>query len=84
MVSYAAIHPFDTIKSIVQSDAGAAGVQSLRGVMQQHGIAGLYRGIGPVLLQAVPENAALLYTYELALHWLDPNARGAVGAAGFE
>jgi hypothetical protein len=82
VLAYAAIHPFDTLKSIVQSTVSTGGPQSASAqiklfpqVIRQHGIIGLYRGIGPVLVQAVPENAAALYTYEMALHFLEPNAR---------
>jgi solute carrier family 25 carnitine/acylcarnitine transporter 20/29 len=79
--SYSIIHPFDTLKSMVQSSVGASAqttssmLKLLPRLVKTHGIVGMYRGIGPVVILAFPECAAMLYTYELTMHYLDPHAQ---------
>ena len=36
----------------------------------RYGLRGFYRGVGPVMLQVLPENAVLLYIYDLCMHLL--------------
>ena len=82
-------YPFDTAKSVLQTlqpSAGLAGSGSskprgvgllsvFRLIIETEGVAGLYRGITPALLRAIPTNAAVFLTYEslmrLLRHWED-------------
>ncbi len=84
-------YPFDTAKSVLQTlqgpavgagGAAAAAASAPRGlldafnlIVQTEGVVGLYRGITPALLRAVPANAAVFLMYEslhrLLRHWDD-------------
>jgi len=71
MICYAACYPLDTIKTRVQSQSNRNIVDAARSVWRARGISGFYNGIGPTLLRAFPENAAILYTYEMVIRLLD-------------
>ena len=82
-------YPFDTAKSVLQTlqapagaGAAAAAAGAPRGlrdafslIIETEGVVGLYRGITPALLRAIPANAAVFLTYEsltrLLRHWDD-------------
>jgi solute carrier family 25 carnitine/acylcarnitine transporter 20/29 len=68
--------PLDVIKSKMQASSVAAGsapnmVAVTRAIVVAEGLRGLYRGIGPALLRAVPANAACFTGQENARQWLD-------------
>lgn len=67
-------YPFDTAKSVLQTLQGAPGaasgagnlagapkslVQAMKLIVDTQGVAGLYRGLTPALLRAMPANAAV-------------------------
>lgn len=56
-------HPLDTVKTVLQSGAGNAGVQAL-------GVEGLYRGVVPAALSSMPGCAARMGSYELIKRFL--------------
>ena len=70
-------YPFDTAKSVLQTlqapqGEGAAQIKPPRGlldafrlIIETEGVAGLYRGITPALLRAMPANAAVF----LSVRW---------------
>jgi len=77
-------YPFDTAKSVLQTLQGAPGAaagggglagapqtlrQAMRLIVETQGVAGLYRGLTPALLRAMPANAAVF----LVVRW---RARG--------
>lgn len=69
-------YPLDVIKSKVQSDAFAGGkyggsaVAALRETLRREGAIGLWRGIVPTLLRAMPASAGTFATVELTLRLL--------------
>jgi len=68
-LAYLFVHPIDTVKSIVQAEGkGRGAAVVLSELLRTNGPRALFRGVGPVMLQVVPENAALLYVYDLVLH----------------
>ena len=57
-------YPFDTAKSVLQTLQGGAGAPrtllgAMRLIVDSQGVAGLYRGLTPALLRAMPANAAV-------------------------
>ncbi|KAG2485519.1 hypothetical protein HYH03_015791 [Edaphochlamys debaryana] len=95
-VEHTAMHPVDTIKTRMQTlyHPGHSGSalsrtsvrQMVRAVLQKDGIAGLYRGVGPVALGAGPAHAMHFAVYEAAKEALGGNREGlhplATAAAG--
>eukprot|EP00466_Bigelowiella_natans_P014128 jgi/Bigna1/65246/fgenesh1_kg.101_\ len=69
-VCYGICYPLDTIKSRVQGLRNKSIISAAREVLQSGGILGFYKGLGPTLMRAFPENAAVLYTYEMVIRWL--------------
>lgn len=66
-VAWAASLPFDTIKSIVQTQTEDIPVRAvIRNIIDRVGYHGLYNGLGVVLIRAFPANAALFLGYEVA------------------
>jgi solute carrier family 25 carnitine/acylcarnitine transporter 20/29 len=68
--------PLDVIKSRMQASSGAAGAAPnmaavTRSIVAAEGLKGLYRGLAPALLRAVPANAACFSGQENARRWLD-------------
>ena len=62
-------YPLDTAKSVMQTIAPGAGaprslVGAMRLIVEVEGVAGLYRGLSPALLRAIPTNAAVFVMYE--------------------
>lgn len=66
------VYPVDTIKSNIQTHAGAplsVRAAVARVVARPGGVRNLYRGLGITLVRSVPANAVIFYTYE----WLKAN-----------
>lgn len=70
--------PMDTLKTRIQGAAAAAGgarapgiVAVARALVAAEGVGGLYRGLGPALLRAVPANAACFCGMEYSKQALD-------------
>lgn len=67
--------PIDTVKNRIQatssSDAPARFGAVARQLIVSEGVAGLYRGITPALLRAVPANAACFLGMEVSKKALD-------------
>jgi solute carrier family 25 carnitine/acylcarnitine transporter 20/29 len=68
--------PLDVVKSRMQASSAAAGrapnmAAVTRAIVAAEGLRGLYTGIGPALLRAVPANAACFTGQENARQWLD-------------
>jgi len=63
--------PADVIKSRMQAGMGDSFISVSRQVVQQGGIAALYKGIGPVLIRAFPANAAMFFGIEWGRKGLD-------------
>jgi len=66
-------YPLDTIKSEVQTmprgtSTWAVGMK----LIQQRGIAGLYRGCGVTLVRAFPGNAVTFWMYERVMNFIHP------------
>jgi ornithine carrier protein len=64
-------YPLDTAKSVLQTLQLPAGsskplgiVDAMKLIVEVEGVAGLYRGISPALIRAVPANAAVFMAYE--------------------
>jgi hypothetical protein len=60
-------YPFDTLKSILQSDTTnnhKGTLATFRNVIEREGIRGLYRGMPITLIRAAPEHFLLFYLYE--------------------
>uniref|UniRef100_A0A7S0CVV9 Mitochondrial carrier protein n=1 Tax=Amorphochlora amoebiformis TaxID=1561963 RepID=A0A7S0CVV9_9EUKA len=65
MATYAVCYPLDTVKSRIQSSRTPLSLFSTtKELWGRHGLTGFYRGLGPTLLRAFPENATILYTYD--------------------
>ena len=74
MAYWMAFYPADTVKSLMQTaetDASrpkegqlAAFSRIFRSTYHTQGLAGLYRGLVPTLLRAMPANGAVFYVYE--------------------
>eukprot|EP00198_Chlamydomonas_reinhardtii_P009992 XP_001699329.1 predicted protein [Chlamydomonas reinhardtii] len=80
-VEHTAMYPVDTIKTRMQA-LGRTQVsrssirQMVRGVLQQDGVAGLYRGVGAVAAGAGPAHALHFAVYEAAKEALGGNREG--------
>jgi solute carrier family 25 carnitine/acylcarnitine transporter 20/29 len=63
------------VKSRIQSSSALGKPMGVYGVTREliirEGIAGLYRGITPALIRAVPANAAFFTGQENSKRWLD-------------
>ena len=71
MAYWSAFYPADTVKTEMQTrEAGAAPPKSFfstfRDIYRTSGIRGLYRGLTPTLMRAMPANAAVFLVYEKA------------------
>ncbi|KAG2437655.1 hypothetical protein HYH02_011036 [Chlamydomonas schloesseri] len=85
-VEHTAMYPVDTIKTRMQAlyHPGHSGSvvsrssirQMVRGVLQQDGVAGLYRGVGAVAAGAGPAHALHFAVYEAAKEALGGNREG--------
>ena len=67
--------PFETAAVIMQLDHRRvakfpSGFHCVSTVFKERGFAGLYRGIGPTLVRALPASAASFYAYEKVLQML--------------
>jgi len=70
-----ATHPIDTCKSLVQSgnNAATSAVQAFRSTWARGGLAGLYRGIGAVLVGGTPAAMIYLTSYEVTKKYMAEN-----------
>jgi len=60
------LHPLDTLKTIRQADGSKFGnaVTAARALVARHGIGGLYRGVLPAVVGAMPSSALYFGAYE--------------------
>ncbi len=69
------IQPVDTIKSRIQTQTNKSGkpsmLQMLSTILKEEGVRGLYRGMGPTMMRAIPGSAVALWTYERVSTFLD-------------
>ncbi len=71
-------YPFDTAKSVLQTlqpgpstpSRGVGLLSVFKLIVETEGVMGLYRGITPALLRAIPSNAAVFLTYESLMRLL--------------
>ena len=70
-------YPFDTAKSVLQTlqpgpstPRGVGLLSVFKLIVETEGFMGLYRGITPALLRAIPSNAAVFLTYESLMRLL--------------
>lgn len=75
MSYWAVLYPADTVKSAIQTYGGTdKASNSLWGVTkhiyQRTGLRGLYAGLTPTLIRAIPANAAIFFIYEWASQFL--------------
>ena len=72
VVAYMAMFPVDTVKTRIQmSAAPTTSADVVRHILATHGLRGFFRGALPVALRSFPENAAMLWVYDAAMHWLE-------------
>lgn len=70
-IAAAATTPFDVIKTQQQTAAGNVSVaETARRVYSKHGWGGLFAGVGPRSLRAVPACAIVVSSYELIKQWI--------------
>lgn len=71
---WGAFYPADTVKTEMQTRStahlgkGASApsfLQTFAAIYRNSGLRGLYAGLGPTLLRAIPANAAVFYVYDL-------------------
>ena len=66
---WGAFYPADTVKTEMQTlattDTKPSFLQTFRNIYRTRGMPGLYAGLGPTLLRAIPANAAVFYVYDL-------------------
>lgn len=70
---WGAFYPADTVKTEMQtrSTVGRGGgaapsfIQTFASIYRTAGMRGLYAGLGPTLLRAIPSNAAVFYVYDI-------------------
>ena len=76
------VYPFDTLKTRLQSEGGAArygnGVRAVLAIVRTDGVLSLYRGIGPQLVGVIPEKAVKLCVHEATVHALGEVWSGAL------
>ena len=62
-----ACYPLDTMKTVVQSQSGAAtGLrEATMYIWNKHGVRGFYRGIVPCLIRSFPANAVVFVTVDM-------------------
>ena len=86
MAYWLAFYPADTVKSLMQTEhnvvtTGGASVTTTESqfaafrrifasTYHTQGLGGLYRGLGPTLLRAMPANGAVFYVYETVSNML--------------
>ena len=59
-----ALHPLDTVKTVLQGGGGAVGAGGLAAV-RSLGVGGLYRGVAPAAFSMMPACAVRMGTYEV-------------------
>jgi len=67
-------YPIDTVKSriqIKQRKERSPIFNMFVEVVKEEGVRGLYRGIGPTMMRAIPGSAVALFTYERASRFVD-------------
>jgi len=65
------MYPLDLVKTRMQACPGGKGVGvALNSVLKEEGVRGLYRGVGAVVLGAIPGHAIHFATYEAVKRWL--------------
>ena len=69
MAYWSAFYPADTVKTEMQTrQTGSAPAKSFfstfRDIYRASGLRGLYRGLTPTLMRAMPANAAVFLVYE--------------------
>ena len=68
------IMPFDVIKTRVQlSPVHAKSSDLIKQLIKENGLTGLYKGLGPALIRAIPANAVGIWAAELTMNWLSRN-----------
>lgn len=79
MVCWACTLPGDVLKSRVQIAPEGIYPRGLRDafrqLMKQEGVAGLFKGVVPVMIRAFPANAGIFLGYEIAMKffsWISP------------
>lgn len=60
------IHPFDTLITRIQSPGYAVTYKNIKGGFQPTMFRGLYQGIGPTMVTAIPSSVTFFYIYETA------------------
>ena len=73
MAYWSAFYPADTVKTAIQTASSAemkggkppSFASMFARIYRTKGIAGLYNGLGPTLLRAMPANAGVFFTYEM-------------------
>ena len=69
------MYPVDTVKSLVQADTQPV-QRSIMHVLRTERLLGLYRGMGAVVVGAIPSHAANFATYEAFKNALGGNREG--------
>ncbi|ELR11916.1 carrier superfamily protein [Acanthamoeba castellanii str. Neff] len=67
-------YPMDTVKSRIQIKQATEQTSIFKmfvEVLKEEGVRGLYRGIGPTMMRAIPGSAVALFTYERSSRFLD-------------
>lgn len=79
MVCWACTLPGDVLKSRVQIAPEGIYPRGLRDafrqLVKQEGVAGLFKGVVPVMIRAFPANAGIFLGYEIAMKffsWISP------------
>jgi solute carrier family 25 (mitochondrial carnitine/acylcarnitine transporter), member 20/29 len=72
--------PFETAAVLMQLDQGriaqhSSSIKCIAAVVEERGMLGLYRGISPTLVRALPAYAASFYAYESVLEHLKDNGK---------
>eukprot|EP00946_MAST-07B_sp_MAST-7B-sp1_P002381 g2381.t1 len=69
---WGAFYPADTVKTEMQTRSavsrggvGPSFFQTFASIYRTSGVRGLYAGLGPTLLRAIPSNAAVFYVYDI-------------------
>ena len=79
ITAWALLFPVDAVKSLVQSGQYPTWRHAVRDVLKEHGYRGLYRGLTPALVRAIPADAAFFFTAEIVTQWLRGKHGGASG-----
>jgi len=73
LVQTAFASPSELVKIVLQVDSKAAKTSSVdcaKQIARDHGVKGLYRGLGMTIMRDVPAFAVYFYSYEEVKHWL--------------